>query len=375
MKRLDAVRLLTQQLKSEEAAARPIVERLKIDPTAPLPPECITSGLVEQLTIAARELHQQAPATSEVLARRATEMAAELDEDFYPHVLCVQAAIHAWKELANAKRYQSDCEGALRALDTAQSLIADEVALAHDRAILALARATTLREMNRIPEALQALRFALPIFEDHADSHRVAQCQLLAGMIRHAQGDQTSAKAAYRGALLTARSIGDSRMAGSAYTNLGVLEAEQGSTNAALDALQQARAIFDDLRAYAEVARASWGIGLALLTASRFEAAIPLLREARRVFRTIGMNEEAGLAGVELAEAYLALDRHTAAHRLILVVIDEFRAANLNERALVALAYLRDLGPAARRESAHHVYTYLTRLRREPQLVFLPPAQ
>lgn len=375
MKRLDAVRLLTRQLESEEAAARPIVERLKIDPTAPLPPECITSGLVEQLTIAARELHQQAPATSEVLARRATEMAAALDEDFYPHVMCVQAAIHAWKELANARRYQSDCEGALRALDTAQSLIADEVALAHDRAILALARATTLREMNRIPEALQALRFALPIFEDHADSHRVAQCQLLAGMIEHRHGTIAAAVDAYRRAIMTAREVYDIRTVASAYVNLGVLDAEQGRTNAALDSLQQARSIFSELRASAELPRASWGIGVALLTAGRHEAAIPVLRDTRRAFQQVGMPEEAGLAGVHLAEAYLALDRHTAAHRLITAVIEEFRAAKLNERAFVALAYLRDLGPAARRESAQHVYTYLTRLRREPQLVFLPPTR
>lgn len=375
MKPLEEIRLLVRELKNEDVAARPIAERMKANPHAPLPEECITLGMVHELIAAAFELLEQSPATSELLAQRATEVAAALDENAYARVLRVQAGVQAWKELANAKRYRSDCEGSLRALDTARAIIEDEVALAHDRAILALARATTLREMNRIPEALQCLRFAKPILEDHTDSRRVAQCQLLEGMIRHGQGDRTAAVTAYRGAIATAHASGDSQIIASAYTNLGVLDAEHGLTNGALDALQQARAIFEDRRAFAEVARANWGIGLALLTASRFEAAIPLLREARRVFRTVGMNEEAGLAGVELAEAYLALDRHTAAQRLILVVIDEFRAASLNERALVALAYLRDLGPAARRESAHHVYLYLSRLRREPLLLFLPPEQ
>jgi hypothetical protein len=87
------------------------------------------------------------------------------------------------------------------------------------------------------------------------------------------------------------------------------------------------------------------------------------------------MAEEAGLAGVRLVEAYLALERRDAARAIIVTVIDEFRAASLNERALIALAYLRDLGPAARPTEAQHVHSYLTRLRHEPALLFRPPEE
>ena len=134
-----------------------------------------------------------------------------------------------------------------------------------------------------------------------------------------------------------------------------------------------ARAIFADLRAHTEVARAGWGIGFALLAARRYAAAIPVLREARQQLRLLSMPEEAGIAGVDLVQAYLAMDKHDAARRLLLAVIEEFRAAGRNERALVALKYLHDAVPEARPETARHVRTYLIRLRDEPALLFLPP--
>ncbi len=140
-----------------------------------------------------------------------------------------------------------------------------------------------------------------------------------------------------------------------------------------MDAFRQARAIFSELRAHTEVARAGWGIGVALLCSGRFTAAIPVLREARQQLRALSLAEEGGLAGVDLVEAYLATDKRDAARRLLLAVIDEFRAAGLNERALVALRYLHDVAPQARRQAARHVRTYLVRLREEPTLLFLPP--
>lgn len=372
MNRGTEIARLARQLRNEEEDARPLIELLRRDPHAELPEGCATAGFVHVLTNAAREMHQRAPETSELLARRATAAAAALDAA-YPRVLRAQFAATAWKELASAKRFRSDCESALHALDRAEAAIENEPALAHDRAILALARAVTLRDMNRVPEAQALLAPAANVFEEHGDTARVAQCELLSGMILHARGGAQEAIVAYRRALDAARASGDVRTVASALIDIGIVEAEEGRTNAALDALQQARAIFRDLHADAEVARANWGVGLALLTASRFEAAIPVLRDARRAFLASGLIEEAGLAGVELAEAYIALDRHAAAHRMIVAVTGELRAARLNERALVALAYLRDLGTAARAESARHVYTYLSRLRREPQLLFLPP--
>ncbi|HYK01815.1 MAG TPA: tetratricopeptide repeat protein [Thermoanaerobaculia bacterium] len=192
-------------------------------------------------------------------------------------------------------------------------------------------------------------------------------------MIHQRQSDAGRARAAYRRALAGARKIGEARITASALSNLGVLDADDGRPNDALDAFRQARAIFTDLGAHTEVTRAAWGIGFTLLSVARYTAAIPVLRDARQQLRMLSLPEEAGIAGVDLVHAYLAVQQHNAARRLLLAVIEEFRTSGLNEGALDGLQYLHDVLPEARPETARHVRTYLSRLRDEPTLRFLPP--
>lgn len=363
------------RLERERAAARPIVEMVRRNAAAyvgrEVPEEWRTAGMVEQLTSAAREMVQQIPAESAVLSTLAAEIAADLDTT-YPGVLRSQLLAGALKELANAHRFRSEYESALRAIDRADEALADHPALTYNRAVLALARGTTLRDLERLPEALELVHSATRVFREHGDEGRVAQCSMLVGMIEHRQGKITAARNAYLRTVAVAQQIGDVRTLGSAYINLGVLHAEQGDTNASLDWLQQARAIFRELGAHAEIARAGCGIALALMSAQKYQAAIPVLLDAREALHGLGMVEEAGLAGVEIAEAHLAVGRRDAAQAMIETVIDEFRRANLDQRALVALAYLRDIGPAASPKAARHVRSYLSRLRTEPALLFLP---
>ncbi len=369
---------LARRLAAERAAAQAIVADVRRMPSAyvrePVPEGWRTMGVVDALCDAARELLARAPDKSEALAEYATVIVALLGES-YPRVLRAQTAARAWKELANAYRYRSDCEEALRALDRADTAIEDEPALMDDRAVLKLARATTLREMNRLSEAQALLDSAIVVFDDFGRKDRVAQCVLLIGMIQHQTGNTRKARDAYGRAVVAARKAGDVQTAGSAYSNLAVLAAEEGRTGLAMDNLQQARAIFDELGATGEVARTTWVVGLALLRRGRCAQAIRPLTEARRTFLTLGMPEEAGLAGVQLGEAYLDLGRDQDAHQVVTTVLAEFREAHLNERAFAALEYLRELGPAATREHAHHVAAYLERLRSEPTLLFLTPLE
>jgi tetratricopeptide (TPR) repeat protein len=269
--------------------------------------------------------------------------------------------------------YRSNHEAALAALDRADSALHAEPALAHDRAILAFARATTLSGINRASEALELLSDAEEIFDDHGDEQRIAQCELLRGMTYQRADQVERARKAYRRALSRARKIGEARIAGSALLNLAVLDGHQRRPGDALDSFQQARAIFSELGAHVEVARAAWGIGFTLLAAGRYTAAIPVLRDARQQLRALSLPEEGGIAGVDLVQAYLAVDQQNAARRLLLAVIEEFRTAGLNERAVAALTYLQEVAPEARRETARHVRAYLDRLREEPALPFLPP--
>jgi tetratricopeptide (TPR) repeat protein len=169
-----------------------------------------------------------------------------------------------------------------------------------------------------------------------------------------------------------ARAGGGLHTVAAAYNNLGRTAADARDVNGAVDALQQARAIFRELDMPTEIARTTWNIGVAQLSASRFDPAIAILSEARSELLRLGMPEDAGLAGVDLIEALLATNKRVAARELAATIVDEFRRAALSERALQALSYLRETADVANAETAHRVGAYLRRLKDEPSLLFLP---
>lgn len=367
---------LAAQLEAERAAAAPMIAKIVSEPErhldAPMPPAWRTLGMANALCDAARAEVLRSPERSLYVAQLAAAIAEALPET-YPRVLRSQVQAHAWKAVSNAHRFQSRHDAALRALDVADKRIADDAALGHDRAVLALARATTLREVNRPTEALLLLDEAREVFRHHRDRKQVAQCELLTGMIHHRLGDVSAARQAYMRVIGPARDAGDLHTVAAAYNNLGRAAADARDLNASVDALQQARAIFRELEMPVESTRVTWSIGAAQLAAGRFDPAIQILRAARRDFLRIGMPEEAGLAGVDLIEAFLATNARESARELAGEIVEEFRRAALNERALHALSYLRETADVATPSAAHKVGVYLRRLKEEPALLFIEP--
>jgi len=365
-----------RKLEAERIEAASVVTTILTDPEryldAQLPPAWRTIGMVELLCDAARTELVRWPRRSLHLAQLAAAIADALPES-YPRLLRAQAAADGWKAISNAHRFASRHDAALTALDIAGARISDEPALAYDRAILALARAITLREMDRMDEALRVLEGARETFSDYEDVQQVAQCDLVTGMIHHRLGRLADARQAYMRVIPSARAAGDLHTVAAAYNNLGRAAADAGDMNASVDALQQARAIFRELDMPTETSRATWSIGAAQLAASRFESAIAILGEVRREFQKLGMPEEAGLAGVDLIEALLATNARAAARELAGEIVDELRRAALNERALHALSYLRETADVATPSAARHVGTYLRRLKDEPKLLFIEP--
>ena len=356
-------------LEAEHFEAVPFVATVLSDPERyldePLPAAWRTLGMVGSLCDAARTELVRSPSRSMHLAQLAAAIADGLAES-YPRVLRAQAAADAWKAVANAHRFASRYDAALSALDIADQRIANEPVLAYDRAILAVARAITLSEMNRLAEALQIVDGAREVFMEYRDAQQIAQCDLVTGMTLHTLGRIVDARQAYMRVIPSARTAGDLHTMAAAYNNLGRAAADAGDLNASVDALQQARAIFRELNMPTEIARATWSIGVAELTASRFDSAIGILDGVRRDFLKLGMPEEAGLAGVDLIEALLATNARAAARELAATIVEELRRAGLNERALQALSYLRETADVATPALAHRVGVYLRRLTEKP---------
>jgi len=337
---------LAAQLEAERAAAAPMIAKIVSEPErhldAPMPPAWRTLGMANALCDAAREQLFHSPERSLYVAQLAAAIAEALP-DSYPRLLRAQAQAHAWKAVATAHRFQSRHESALRALDVADRRIANEAALGIDRATLGLARATTLREMNRLAEALLLVDEAREVFRHHRDRKQVAQWELLTGMIHHRLGDVVAARQAYMRVIGPARDAGDLHTVAAAYNNLGRAAADAGDMNTSVAALRQARAIFRELEMTTESTRVAWSVAATQLAAGRFDMAIQLLQDVRRDFLQLGMSEEAGLAGVDMIEALLATNARTAARELAGEVVEEFRRAALNERALQALSFLQEM--------------------------------
>ena len=209
----------------------------------PLRGEWLTLGMVEGLCDAARAELVRSPERSLHIAQLAAAMAEALPES-YPQVMRAQMQAQSWKAVSNAHWFTSRYPASLLALDLADRRIAKEPALAHDRATLSMARALTLQEMDRTTEALMLLDAAREILRNYRDLQQVAQCELVIGMTQYRLGKLGDARQAFMRVIPVARAAGDLHTVAAAYNNLGRTAADAGDVNGAVDALQQARAIF-----------------------------------------------------------------------------------------------------------------------------------
>ncbi|HEX9162480.1 MAG TPA: hypothetical protein VF980_12310, partial [Thermoanaerobaculia bacterium] len=112
----------------------------------PIPPAWRTLGFVQELALEAATTLEQDPELSCSLAQFAVATASGISPTAYPPLAIAFAEGQAWKELGTAHRYLSQYDAALRAYDAARRSYASYGALAHELAIVDLARAVALSE-------------------------------------------------------------------------------------------------------------------------------------------------------------------------------------------------------------------------------------
>ena len=336
---------VAHQIKRERAAAKPLVSRLQSN-TGPVwegdvPPEWRNAGFVLELSSAASDILESNAATARELAQYAIIIAESIAPDAYPRPIRDSVTADAWKELANAHRYLSEYDAALRALSVAERHLADAPSADWERTLVRFARAVVLCDMHRLDEASILADETSAVFESYKEFRRCGHALLLKGMIAHRQGDFDAAATTFARAIDVLERTDDSRGLGSAYNNFGYAQAERGELASADRALQKALSIFEQLRFRGEAARTRCILASILLRINRFDRANELLATGRDTFRQLGMVEEAGIAGLSQADALLALGRPMEARTVIGDVLNEFRQASLSERAELALAYLQ----------------------------------
>jgi tetratricopeptide (TPR) repeat protein len=375
--RRDAFLETIARLTAERAAARGIVSSLRASSAEvwdwEIPAHWRTAGFVQELTSTASDALESNPRESLAYAQLALAIATSIPVGTYPTPVQAQIEGAAWKEIGTAHRYVGEFDAALRAYDAAQRAYGEADTLVHDSAVIELARAIVLPEMQRHEEALQLLASIEPVFESFEDRRHLVQVRQLTANIFYMQSRMQEARTVLEKALQDV-SFDDLYTRAGLTSTLGLIYGQLGRREEALALFHRARGMFVDLGMTGEVTRTDWAVATTVLELGDTTKAIELLRSSRTNFLRLTMAHEAGLAGLDLADALIVDGRMSEARQVVESALAEFIAAKLNHNAIIALAYLRDILPttSSPRKAVDHVKKHLKRLSFEPARVFLP---
>ena len=367
---------LAERLTHERTFARKMIADIGDGGWAtPIPAPWQTAGFVQELVKVANEDMDRDPPRSLRLAQLAVTIAGTIKEGTYPITVHRQLEGSAWLQVAKSHRNMSQYEAALRALERAEARFASSAALGHDLAVATYQRAIIASEMRHFDDSARLFAEVMPILESFGDKTRLRDARYVTAINFFRSGQ-------YRRALEILESIVDQYEEEPAtrvmvLNTLGGTRRELGDVEGAIAAFQRSLRLANELGLRTEVTRAEWSTGRLLMVKGDWHGAVDLITRARDEFRGHHLPEEAALCALDLVECLVALDRIPAATAMTSTVINEFVAARLNERAMTALFYMRELlrDEAKAAHVVRHVRTYITRLKDEPELLFLAPPQ
>jgi tetratricopeptide (TPR) repeat protein len=338
--------------------------------------ELRNSGALDELSREVASRVDRVPLESLAIAELATKIADSLAADAYPVVVLAQIRAQAWKDRGLAFCYLARHSDALAAFDRAEQFLQPFGTLAHDRAIVRLARATTLQEANRYDESIALLAECKEIFEDHGDTRRQILCGIAEGTLLHRMSRFGEAREAYKAQLPTAEKVNDLIALASIHNNIGHSSTELGDWQAAEAHLNKAIAILTELGQPLRVAGSELARGRMFVRKGDIERGIEHLHSVREQYLTHNLVEEAGLCGLDIVEAHLARGASIEAEAFAWQIVREFTAARLNARAITALGYLSEAIGArkASAETVQNVRHFIRSLRKKPDAEFVATA-
>ena len=301
-------------------------------------PALRNSGALERLSVRITELVERDPTQALSLTALATVIAETLPSVDYPPVVLAQIRANAWKDRADALQFLGHYPDAMQAIARGESILAPFATAAHDRAILALVKATVLQRLGDFDASAVLLNECRVIFFDYGDTKRYLSCGLLRGNLLYRMARFDDARVEYATLLPSSDPETYARL----QNNLALCAIQRGDLAAADGHIAEASRAFRELGHDVEGIRVE-ATSARLLLARGFAArAIDFLGAARDQFRDHGMIEESGLCALGVAEAMLALGRHDEASAIAEAVANEYEAAGLNHRSVEAVLQLRD---------------------------------
>ncbi|HEX8154648.1 MAG TPA: hypothetical protein VF698_16060, partial [Thermoanaerobaculia bacterium] len=245
----------------------------------------------------------------------------------------------------------------------------------YELARLNLARATTLRSVDRSAEAVPLARSAAETFRRFGDTSRYLDARLTEGAIHLGMGNVAEALEIFLS--IEGNPALESTSAVRLVYNIAHCRKQLGNAVEAIVDFRRCAAEFEMLGMDTERTRAKWSLAHCLIAAGHTRDAVPVLRQAWREFEAMDMLGDCALVALELAEALLLVGEAGQVPAICRDLVARFTAAGSASRAITALSFLREavaLGQA-KPSLIREVHTFLQGIRTDrPRLYARPPA-
>ena len=361
----DADQLLKDYLKEpEKTAYRNLASQRKF----------LHGGVVRRLAKRAHDVCAKDALQALVFADAAIAIAEALPKNDYPANALHDMRGRAWKERANALNQLGEPNGALDALDHAareyDQVSSNKLGLGN----VALVRAAVYFYLERLPDADREVQIAEELYERLGDAERRTKALFLRGNINYESRQVESAAALFRRVIAYGETEQDEQWIGSGSYALGNCVLDTGDIESAAVLFSTAIRIFRRT-AQQYLVNAEWGMGRVLLARGLFAESLRRLNAVHAEFTKRGMVLDAAVAALDAMDAMVALRMFKQVGDLARVVFKTFTDAGMLTSALTALSFIQTAAAEERltRDQVRAVRSFVKRLEREPNLLFVAP--
>lgn len=203
-------------------------------------------------------------------------------------------------------------------------------------------RATALREIDRLPEALATVRKAVERFSTFDDSRRIENAQILEGIIALKLGRMEEARDISLDLIAKLEAKGDQYRLAMLYSNIGYCLTQLGDYASAESYLLRSIRLARGLKHEATRIRARWALAMLRVAQGAFDVALPELQSVQQEWQQYGDAIDAALAALDRIDVLLALGRAQDVRGSITELVNVLAREGHNTGALTALAFLRE---------------------------------
>ena len=377
--RMREVSSLSYRITEEDHAAAVLLDEVLKGPAAwwrnrllKSGPAGRTAGVVRQLIERAPAAEQKAPANGVEMLKLAADIADGLDVFDYPSDMIMSLRGQAARDHAYALMMVGRLNDALTEIDRSEKLFGQCALPEYDVARAKLVRATIVRLLDRLPEAIRLAHEAAATLGKFGDERRHANALVIEAAILFQNGDIAQALALWREADRHPGIEETTRVM--VLNNIGLCYTELREYDKAAEVIREAIAACEVLGMESTRVKARWALCNVITSAGRTSDAVPLLRQTWKELENLDMEVDAALVGLELAEALLILGRSEEVPQICRTILDRFTRAGMTSRAITALAFLREAIAVGQAQPTlvRHVHDFLRHLPQQPSSAFAP---